>query len=163
MKFIIFLMTLTSGTSTLINHPMLMGMILLIQTILIALTTGMISPTFWFSYILFLIFIGGMLILFIYMTSLAPNEMISITKKMIPFLLFIMITVINFKQIQSYLHIEDNYLFINMNNSFNNQILKLYNMPTHFIVIMMGSYLFLSLIAVAKITNISMGPMRKMN
>nr|YP_010947048.1 NADH dehydrogenase subunit 6 [Margattea spinifera]WGO57857.1 NADH dehydrogenase subunit 6 [Margattea spinifera] len=163
MKFIILFSTLMSMMSMFINHPMIMGMILLIQTTLITLITGMISPTFWFSYILFLIFIGGMLILFIYMTSLASNEIITITKKTILFMAVIIIPIIFFKQIQSYSYNQDNYLFTNMNNLFNNQVLKLYNMPTHLITIMMGSYLFLSLIAVVKITNIFMGPLRKMN
>nr|YP_010946671.1 NADH dehydrogenase subunit 6 [Margattea angusta]WGO57389.1 NADH dehydrogenase subunit 6 [Margattea angusta] len=163
MKFIVLFSTLMSMMSMFTNHPMIMGMILLTQTTLIALITGMISPTFWFSYILFLIFIGGMLILFIYMTSLASNEIITITKKTMLLMMAIIIPIIFIKQIQSHPQPQDNYMFTNMYNLFNNQVLKLYNMPTHLITIMMGSYLFLSLIAVVKITNIFMGPLRKMN
>nr|YP_009020450.1 NADH dehydrogenase subunit 6 [Engaeus cunicularius]CDN85539.1 NADH dehydrogenase subunit 6 [Engaeus cunicularius] len=57
-----------------LTHPLSMGVTLLIQTILICLLTGLFNPCFWFSYILFLIFLGGMLILFIYVASLASNE-----------------------------------------------------------------------------------------
>lgn len=55
-------------------HPLAIGLTLLLQTILICCTTGLSNLSFWFSYILFLIFLGGMLVLFIYVTSLASNE-----------------------------------------------------------------------------------------
>nr|YP_010946593.1 NADH dehydrogenase subunit 6 [Margattea multipunctata]WGO57311.1 NADH dehydrogenase subunit 6 [Margattea multipunctata] len=146
------------------NHPMMMGLILLIQTIIIVLITGMISQTFWFSYILFLIFIGGMLILFIYVTSLASNEIILMSKKPIMLILMTIIVIMLFSNYDySYLLSQDNSLFINLKNSLNNQIIKLYNLPNQYIIIMLGSYLFLTLIAVVKITNIFKGPLRKMN
>ena len=50
-----------------------MGLTLLIQTILVSIISGLITKTFWFSYILFLVFLGGILVLFIYVTSLASN------------------------------------------------------------------------------------------
>merc|ERR1739838_23170 len=56
-------------------HPLAIGLALLFQTILICCTTGLSNLSFWFSYILFLIFLGGILVLFIYVTSLASNEM----------------------------------------------------------------------------------------
>nr|YP_010946632.1 NADH dehydrogenase subunit 6 [Margattea nimbata]WGO57350.1 NADH dehydrogenase subunit 6 [Margattea nimbata] len=161
---IIFFSTLMSILLINTNHPMIMGMILLIQTILIMLLTGMMSQSFWFSYILFLIFIGGMLILFIYVTSLASNEMISLSKKtLIIMLMFTVILLISTNFIQMNLNTQDNFLFTNMNNSLNNQTMKLYNLPTQLITILLGSYLFLSLIAVVKIINIFKGPLRKMN
>nr|AWN56272.1 NADH dehydrogenase subunit 6 [Glena unipennaria] len=56
------------------NHPMSMGANLILQTIMIVILIGPMNYSFWFSYILFLIMIGGMLILFMYMTSIASNE-----------------------------------------------------------------------------------------
>nr|YP_010946658.1 NADH dehydrogenase subunit 6 [Margattea bisignata]WGO57376.1 NADH dehydrogenase subunit 6 [Margattea bisignata] len=161
---IIYSSMLTSIMFINTNHPMIMGLILLLQTILIMLITGMMSQTFWFSYILFLIFIGGMLILFIYVTSLASNEMASLSKKtMLTMLTFTVIMILTMSFIKLYLNSQDNSTFINFNNPSTNQILKLYNMPTHLIIILLGSYLFLSLIAVVKVTNIFKGPLRKMN
>jgi NADH-ubiquinone oxidoreductase chain 6 len=58
-----------------------MGLVLLIQTLIVALLTGVLASSFWFSYILFLVFLGGMLVLFIYVTRLASNEMFSISAK----------------------------------------------------------------------------------
>merc|ERR1712221_33590 len=68
------LITALSLFFTRLSHPLAIGLALLSQTILICLITGLSSSSFWFSYILFLIFLGGMLVLFIYVTSLASNE-----------------------------------------------------------------------------------------
>nr|YP_009626854.1 NADH dehydrogenase subunit 6 [Chiromantes haematocheir]QCB91522.1 NADH dehydrogenase subunit 6 [Chiromantes haematocheir] len=59
---------------TQLSHPLAMGLTLLIQTILISFTVGISTYSFWFSYILRLVFLGGMLVLFIYVASLASNE-----------------------------------------------------------------------------------------
>nr|AML26627.1 NADH dehydrogenase subunit 6 [Platypodinae sp. BMNH 1274715] len=80
MKMIMVFMSITSLT---LNHPMLLMITLLIQTTLISLSMGMLYPTFWFSYMMFLILIGSILILFTYMTSVASNEKFLINYKMI--------------------------------------------------------------------------------
>nr|AVN67814.1 NADH dehydrogenase subunit 6 [Ischnoptera bilunata] len=153
-----------SITFTQINHPLAMGLLLLIQTVLISVISGLMSQTFWFSYILFLIFLGGMLILFIYVTSLASNEMFSLSMKlvissliMIMFIMFILNTKTMITQNQEMMN------FIMLKNPLFNSMIKLYNQPTGIITILMASYLFLTLIAVVKITNIFKGPLRQMN
>lgn len=57
-----------------LRHPVGLGLTLILHTLLISCVTGLVGGTFWFSYILFLVFLGGVLVLFIYMTSLASNE-----------------------------------------------------------------------------------------
>nr|YP_009693794.1 NADH dehydrogenase subunit 6 [Bittacus strigosus]QEI03717.1 NADH dehydrogenase subunit 6 [Bittacus strigosus] len=153
------------------NHPLAMGLILLMQTIVIALITGMIAKTFWFSYILFLVFLGGMLVLFIYMTSLASNEMFSfsstqmfftITLIFISFILSFFLD--KFLWMNSFMNFEmqNMPLLLNDNNLINN-LTKLYNFPTSKITLLLVNYLFLTLIAVVKITNIFYGPLRQKN
>jgi NADH-ubiquinone oxidoreductase chain 6 len=51
-----------------------MGLVLIVHTIRIGVVTGIMARNFWFSYILFLVFLGGVLVLFIYITRLASNE-----------------------------------------------------------------------------------------
>nr|YP_010865887.1 NADH dehydrogenase subunit 6 [Panorpa dispergens]WGT92093.1 NADH dehydrogenase subunit 6 [Panorpa dispergens] len=158
---------------TQMNHPLAMGLVLLIQTLLICLITGLITKTFWFSYILFLVFLGGMLILFIYMTSLASNEMFNFSSKLTFLTIFIMmISMMMFFIIDQNLWIFNflNFDMENMTNiSFSNinetslNLTKLYNFPTSFITIMLINYLFLTLIVVVKITNIFYGPLRQKN
>nr|YP_010946567.1 NADH dehydrogenase subunit 6 [Jacobsonina aliena]WGO57285.1 NADH dehydrogenase subunit 6 [Jacobsonina aliena] len=159
------LSTLLSIIFTQMNHPLAMGLILLIQTVMISLITGMLSQTFWFSYVLFLIFLGGMLILFIYVTSLASNEMFFLSTKiiisMIPTLIIILITLFLIKS--PMMQNQEMLFFMSTNNSIINSLVKLYNQPTGIITILLATYLFLTLIAVVKITNIFKGPLRQMN
>nr|YP_010946411.1 NADH dehydrogenase subunit 6 [Haplosymploce aurantiaca]WGO57129.1 NADH dehydrogenase subunit 6 [Haplosymploce aurantiaca] len=157
--------TILSISFTQMNHPLAMGLILLIQTMLISLISGLISQSFWFSYVLFLIFLGGMLILFIYVTSLASNEMFFLSTKILmsslTLMLLIFLILLNMKQ--SIWQNQEMINFMYMNNTLLNSLTKLYNQPTGSITILLASYLFLTLIAVVKITNIFKGPLRQTN
>nr|YP_009368777.1 NADH dehydrogenase subunit 6 [Thyestilla gebleri]ARN58022.1 NADH dehydrogenase subunit 6 [Thyestilla gebleri] len=149
-----------------LTHPLSLGMILLIQTILIALITGSMSLNYWFSYIIFLIMIGGMLILFIYMTSIASNEKFKFSTK-----LFIVFFSLFF--IMSIFLTMDHFFFHQM--SFNDLIpqisqmnfkfslSKFINWPNNLVFLMMIIYLLITLIMVVKITNINYGPLRQKN
>nr|QUL58782.1 NADH dehydrogenase subunit 6 [Sarcophila rasnitzyni] len=152
------------------KHPLAMGLTLLIQTTLICLTSGLMSKTFWFSYILFLVFLGGMLVLFIYVTSLASNEMFSLSIKlsiislMIFFLSMITLFMLDKNLLIQYSNLEVNSIF-NMNSYFLENALtlnKLYNHPTNLLTIMLMNYLLITLIAVVKITKLFKGPLRPM-
>nr|YP_009185824.1 NADH dehydrogenase subunit 6 [Dacrila fallax]ALO70500.1 NADH deshydrogenase subunit 6 [Dacrila fallax] len=147
-----------------LNHPMTMGLVLLLQTMLISLITGLLNSNFWFSYILFLIMIGGLLVLFIYMTSIASNEMFSYSSKMfIMFLIFFMMSLIMIMIMDPY--------FINMNFIYNESwinttnmnlsLIKYFNYPSTVMIFFMVIYLFITLIAVVKITKIEYGPLRQ--
>uniref|UniRef100_UPI003001692A NADH dehydrogenase subunit 6 n=1 Tax=Tachina sobria TaxID=3118448 RepID=UPI003001692A len=152
------------------KHPLAMGLILLIQTTLISLTLGLMSKTFWFSYILFLVFIGGMLVLFIYVTSLASNEMFSFSIKLMMIsmlIIFIMMTSMYFldkTMLMQYKNLEMNSIY-NMNSYIMENSLslnKLYNYPTNILTILLMNYLLITLIAVVKITKLFKGPLRPM-
>nr|AVN67752.1 NADH dehydrogenase subunit 6 [Eurycotis sp. B074] len=148
------------------NHPLAMGLMLLTQTIIICLISGLLSQSFWFSYVLFLIFLGGMLILFIYVTSLASNEMFYLSMKMLLLMLLVFSTTLLMNKSIFMSNNMEMLLYNNIyltENELMNSLMKLYNQPTNMITIMMASYLFLTLIAVVKITNISKGPLRQMN
>nr|YP_010564738.1 NADH dehydrogenase subunit 6 [Volucella rufimargina]UZA61141.1 NADH dehydrogenase subunit 6 [Volucella rufimargina] len=173
MQLMLYSMTLIFSFMFLqMNHPMSMGLMLLIQTMLICLMTGLMTKTFWFSYILFLIFVGGMLILFIYVTSLASNEMFSMSMKMT--LMMIMMLMI----MMIYIIITDKMMLIynSTNNEMNSiteinsfikentlNLNKLYNYPTNMMTIMLITYLLITLIATVKITKLFYGPLRSMN
>nr|UBN08804.1 NADH dehydrogenase subunit 6 [Macropanesthia monteithi] len=165
MKLIFMIMSsLLSISFTQMNHPLAMGLILLIQTIMISMITGLSTQSFWFSYILFLIFIGGMLVLFIYITSLASNEMFIMSTKLLCLLMIIMpMMTLLMKTNFPILINQESLMFLSINNSTSLPLLKLYNHPTGMLTIMMAIYLLITLIAVVKITNIFSGPLRQMN
>nr|YP_007474970.1 NADH dehydrogenase subunit 6 [Filchnerella helanshanensis]YP_007474983.1 NADH dehydrogenase subunit 6 [Pseudotmethis rubimarginis]AFR34281.1 NADH dehydrogenase subunit 6 [Filchnerella helanshanensis]AFR34294.1 NADH dehydrogenase subunit 6 [Pseudotmethis rubimarginis] len=154
-----------------LNHPMSMMMFIIIQTLLIGLTAGTLMESFWLAYILFLTFLGGMLVLFIYITSIASNEMFQL-KSISVILTGIMwlILTISLILLDKSLYIDllknsDTYLTTN-NMNFQEMTMslnKIYNNPTFMITMMMMIYLFLALLAVVKITNINQGPIRKMS
>nr|UFZ13343.1 NADH dehydrogenase subunit 6 [Protohermes subnubilus] len=168
-QLIILINLIITWNFTQVNHPLAMGLILLLQTVMICLTSGLMVQTFWFSYILFLIMLGGMLILFIYMTSLASNELFSISMKtlMINLMLFMILSIIFLTDSFSWIINSMNFdmsLFKTMINTENSaELIKLYNFPTMNLTLLLINYLFLTLIIIVKITNIFFGPLRQFN
>nr|YP_009562013.1 NADH dehydrogenase subunit 6 [Traulia nigritibialis]QAU54104.1 NADH dehydrogenase subunit 6 [Traulia nigritibialis] len=154
-----------------LNHPMSMMILIILQTLLVGFMMGTMMESFWLSYILFLTFLGGMLVLFIYITSIASNEMFQIKSIMMIFtlMLWVIITLtLIYMNKMMFIDLIKNTETMNINNSINYQEMtmsleKLYNKPTFIITMMMMIYLFLALLAVVKITNINQGPIRKMS
>nr|YP_010894895.1 NADH dehydrogenase subunit 6 [Phortica longipenis]WJW73408.1 NADH dehydrogenase subunit 6 [Phortica longipenis] len=153
-------------------HPLAMGLTLLMQTLLISLLTGLMTKTFWYSYILFLVFLGGMLVLFIYVTSLASNEMFNLSIKLTIFsmmftLLFIILCfIIDKTSLSFYLMNNEMESIFNLKSFLMENSLslnKLYNYPTNFITILLMNYLLITLIIIVKITKLFKGPLRLMN
>nr|AWB98872.1 NADH dehydrogenase subunit 6 [Anopheles deaneorum]UFQ24318.1 NADH dehydrogenase subunit 6 [Anopheles marajoara] len=154
------------------KHPLSMGLMLLIQTFLTCLITSIYVKTFWFSYVLFLIFLGGMLILFIYVTSLSSNEMFSMSFSltMISLIIFSIFNILFFfidkSLIEQFITNMEMEKLSNMNNLINENILslnKMYNFPTNLITLLLINYLFLTLLVTVKITKKFYGPLRPMN
>nr|YP_006576027.1 NADH dehydrogenase subunit 6 [Sphenophorus sp. BYU-CO246]ACZ58554.1 NADH dehydrogenase subunit 6 [Sphenophorus sp. BYU-CO246] len=163
-KLIIFSI-LTSIIFSILNHPLSLGMILLIQTLIIALITGMTNNNFWYSYILFLIMVGGMLILFIYMTSVASNEKFKFNFYSLIFIITISTMIIlilllfdNFLSQTLNLMLKKFYNMFYFNNLSLNKYIAYPNIILMFFIII---YLLITLIAVVKITNLKHGPLRQ--
>nr|AXS66078.1 NADH dehydrogenase subunit 6 [Staphylinoidea sp. 14 KM-2017] len=144
-----------------LTHPMTMGVTLLIQTILVAMIINYMNMNFWFSYIMILVMIGGMLVLFMYMTSIASNEKFKISMKLLmyfPMLLTLtLMNLFNDKMIINNTMLES----LNTNYNFNLNLIKFMNFPSSMMMFFMIIYLFITLIAVVKITNIKYGPIRQ--
>nr|UNP54452.1 NADH dehydrogenase subunit 6 [Amraica recursaria] len=156
------------------NHPLSIGLTILIQTLLVCLISGMLIKSYWFSYILLLTFLGGLLVLFIYVSSIASNEMFNLPLNM-KFIMMMLIIMTIISQIY-FFYIKENLNWMNLSNNitdndnffymmfFNNEnkinLNKLYNNHTYLIMMMLVIYLFISLIAIVKITNIFYGPLR---
>nr|YP_010833717.1 NADH dehydrogenase subunit 6 [Tympanophyllum maximum]WFP43225.1 NADH dehydrogenase subunit 6 [Tympanophyllum maximum] len=155
------------------KHPVSMTITIILQTLILSLSMSLITKTFWMSYILFLVFLGGMLILFLYITSIASNELFSfqptnkilLTSLMISMPLVIILyfkdqTLMNLFNSNSDTHpLTSTNLFISTSSQ-HLMLLKLYNTPTSILTIILMIYLFLTLIAIVKITNIFLGPLR---
>nr|YP_010894960.1 NADH dehydrogenase subunit 6 [Phortica hani]WJW73473.1 NADH dehydrogenase subunit 6 [Phortica hani] len=173
LQLILYLfITLTSIIFINMFHPLAMGLTLLIQTLLISLLTGLMTKSFWYSYILFLVFLGGMLVLFIYVTSLASNEMFNLSTKLMFFSIIFMTLSIIFcfivDKTSLYFFLSNNEMesIFKLNSYLTENTLslnKLYNYPTNFITILLMNYLLITLIVIVKITKLFKGPLRLMN
>nr|YP_009343067.1 NADH dehydrogenase subunit 6 [Pacifastacus leniusculus]APS87294.1 NADH dehydrogenase subunit 6 [Pacifastacus leniusculus] len=168
--FYIPLILLISFLFVRLTHPLSMGLTLFTQTIIICASSGFYSHSFWFSYILFLIFLGGLLVLFIYVSSLASNEIFTPSIYPMIFSMFIMIMALilfffidpmiinsNFKMVPS--SIMSSYK-LNMVPSL---ISTIYNSSSMFFTLFLIIYLLLTLFVVVKIINIYSSPLRSNN
>nr|QZK22088.1 NADH dehydrogenase subunit 6 [Amitermes sp. QLD_231] len=159
-KLLMSMSTMTSLMFTQMKHPLAMGLMLLIQTTMVCLISGTMYSSFWFSYILFMIMIGGMLVLFMYMTSLASNEMFSPSNKMLmatlallPILMYMMPTVTNNKEMKTYSTMMENEILTTTT--------VMYNQMMGTMTTLLVLYMLLTLIVVVNIINVSKGPLRQ--
>nr|YP_010321829.1 NADH dehydrogenase subunit 6 [Stenochironomus zhengi]UKO33056.1 NADH dehydrogenase subunit 6 [Stenochironomus zhengi] len=171
-KVIFFTLLFSSTIFFFLNHPLSMNTNLMLQTFLIMGFSGLMIKSFWFSYTLFLIFLGGMLILFLYMTAIASKEKFSLKLNVnffwIFFLLFIFLIIFMLIFFNPYFLMNKifnmetmkfkNFNFLIDNNFF--MLNKIFNFPMNFLSIFLMIYLLLTLVVTMKISNISNGPMR---
>ena len=156
----------TSILFTRLSHPLAIGLGLLLQTILICCTTGLSRMSFWFSYILFLIFLGGILVLFIYVTSLASNEIFKPSLGLTSIILiFISVGILlNFIDPlivpQSILIKSSSYIKDIPYTADISLVTTIYNPTNINLTIFIVFYLLLTLIVVVKITDVFFGPLR---
>nr|UGS80383.1 NADH dehydrogenase subunit 6 [Lachesilla pedicularia] len=149
--------------------PLSMGLTLLLQTIILSIFLASSMKSSWFLYIFVLIFIGGMLILFIYVTSIFPNEKFKFNQ--INIYLFTFLLTITSILLFSYfwlMNITPFFFETQSNNSMMESFSlfatkKIFSSQTNLMMIFLVNYLFFCMIVVIKITNFSKGPLRKMN
>nr|ALI86969.1 NADH dehydrogenase subunit 6 [Heterometrus longimanus] len=127
-------------------HPLTMGIFLMLSTSLVAFSLYFIFGYSWYSYIMILVFLGGMLILFIYIASLASNELL---------------------KLKSFYWISGVVLFIIPVGDWimlkgENSIMKIYeSAPTSVITLFLASYLLFTFIGVTKLVDMEKGPLRE--
>lgn len=125
--------------------------------------------SFWYIYILILVYVGGILVLFIYVTSIFPNNKFFFTQKivLIGFVIiickfFALIILNNFYGINLII----NEFIINFSKEFpimNIFSIKIFHFKTNLILIFLVIYLFYCILVVIKITIYINGPLRKLN
>nr|YP_009123034.1 NADH dehydrogenase subunit 6 [Austropotamobius pallipes]AJK90918.1 NADH dehydrogenase subunit 6 [Austropotamobius pallipes] len=168
--FLIPLILFVSILFSQLNHPLSMGLTLFSQTILICLSAGYYSHSFWFSYILFLIFLGGMLVLFIYMTSLASNEMFNPSFNYLYFIFLLTLTLSFTLLFLDPLMIYSNFNLLSSSimsmHKFNMTSLlvsTIYNYSPMFFTLFLINYLLLTLFVVVNVINPLSSPLRSNN
>nr|YP_010714125.1 NADH dehydrogenase subunit 6 [Menida metallica]WDD39688.1 NADH dehydrogenase subunit 6 [Menida metallica] len=147
-------MIILSLIMLMLNHPLSMGLILIIQTMITGIIIGYMMGSFFFSYIIIIIILSGALVLFIYMASVASNEKFkSPVKMMVLSSTFMVMAII----------ILTNYNFNYFNNfMFMNEIslIKIFNMITAQLTMLIIIYLLFTMIVISNIAKVDEGPLR---
>nr|YP_010610912.1 NADH dehydrogenase subunit 6 [Seasogonia rosea]WAP91746.1 NADH dehydrogenase subunit 6 [Seasogonia rosea] len=139
-----------------LKNPMTMGIILLIQTTLMTMLMNKMMLTSWFSMITFLMMVGGLLILFTYMSSIASNEKF---KFKLNLTLTIIIMIIVMDELLNENQANENQSFM-MKTTETTSMIKLYNKKSMIITMMLVLYLMLTMIIISKIVKHHEGPLR---
>nr|YP_010555738.1 NADH dehydrogenase subunit 6 [Eupelmus anpingensis]UYR45767.1 NADH dehydrogenase subunit 6 [Eupelmus anpingensis] len=155
-------------------HPLFYGIILFLYTLFTLINMSLNFLNNWFSYITFLILIGGLMIIFLYFTSFISNMKISMKwsfLKMIPFknfmfILFIIINLIfNFNQFMSPMKINEmnsyNFMILNLKENYFFSFIFIKNKNLNIIMCMI--YLLICLTFIVKICIIKKFTLRKIN
>ena len=128
--------------------PLLLGLWVLLIAITISVIIGIVSIS-WFGFIVFLIYVGGILVIFVYFASIQPNQQISFFLILIltTYITFIILIINNAKSLSPLLIdqtiLSSLYIFINI--------------P---LLVFLALVLFLVLVAVVKIAILFQGPLR---
>lgn len=131
-------------------NPLTIGLIILLIALLLA-TTFAYSISSWIAFLIFLIYIGGILVIFSYFVSIIPNQTLQFSYN----LSFILISMLCLTTLASYINI-------------NPRTSTSYSLTLNFIYIQQNipSLLFLALtllftiVVVVKLTILSKGPLR---
>nr|QDI93385.1 NADH dehydrogenase subunit 6 [Quernocoris caliginosus] len=145
------------------NHPMSMGLILITQTVMVSIISGVMMKTFWMSYVLVISMLSGMLVLFIYMSSVASNEKFKNKTSISVMFTIMMLMSMLFLFLSKKMIIKNNYLGMEMmmiKNIEISQLNKMFSPKNMMITIMLVLYLFMTMIVSTHLVNISEGPMR---
>lgn len=158
MNLLLSIIIIVSFTLIIINHPLSIGFILIIQTIITAIIIGYILKSFLFSYIIIIIMLSGVLVLFIYIARVASNEKFNISIKIIT-LFFVSILILS---ILIFFYNKKPYL-INLNIIDTTRVIKLFNTLTAQLTLIVIIYLLLTIIIVSNIARVTDGPLRIKN
>uniref|UniRef100_UPI00315D2D45 NADH dehydrogenase subunit 6 n=1 Tax=Choucentrus sinensis TaxID=3038122 RepID=UPI00315D2D45 len=148
-------MMMISMMTLMMKSPMSMVMTLLAQTLLTIILTNSINNNSWIPLITFLTMIGGLLIIFMYMSSITSNDKFKMNMKIcIPMIMMIIMTedmMLNFEIQET----QDILLKTNKMMSLTKMYSKMMMMTTMLIL-----YLMLTMITVNKIIKLFEGPLR---
>nr|ADA69778.1 NADH dehydrogenase subunit 6 [Glyptonotus cf. antarcticus FK-2009] len=153
-----------SGLMVQLMTPYLMVGVLILQTLLVCVYLGLVKSTLWFSYILFLVVLGGMLVILIYTSSLVSEEIL----ESVPFA---------YMGITLFILSGANYLFwliggntmgvdlLLSENKIENleAVSSIFSLENLFIYSLVVGYLLLALICAMNLVKSKYGPLRMLN
>nr|AFI13735.1 NADH dehydrogenase subunit 6 [Diuraphis noxia] len=160
LKFIMLTNLIMAITLTMMKSPLSSNLIILIQTLSLTLMINLINKTSWISFMIFILYIGGLMIIFLYIPSIAFNEL-NINKNfknLIYKLIFIILVLMYFKMSLNLnnMNYENKFMFED-----NFYMLNMFILPNNLMMYMIMFILFFMLILIIWMLKINKGPIRQ--
>nr|QED22479.1 NADH dehydrogenase subunit 6 [Amynthas sp. FJ201004-02]QED22483.1 NADH dehydrogenase subunit 6 [Amynthas sp. HN201007-02]QED22492.1 NADH dehydrogenase subunit 6 [Amynthas sp. SC201007-03]QED22511.1 NADH dehydrogenase subunit 6 [Amynthas sp. CQ201306-03]QED22512.1 NADH dehydrogenase subunit 6 [Amynthas sp. SC201008-06]QED22513.1 NADH dehydrogenase subunit 6 [Amynthas sp. YN201101-26]QED22519.1 NADH dehydrogenase subunit 6 [Amynthas sp. ZJ201512-05]QED22524.1 NADH dehydrogenase subunit 6 [A len=149
----LILMTTSTMMLYLSTTPIMLGINILTMALLLSATLAT-SMSSWYAFLVFLIYVGGMLVMFAYFLALTPNQQMPTTSNAI----YMFMTLITLTTV---VLITKTKVFIPSEVYQDN--MYLYSTSTATILIVLALILLLTMLIVVKLTNRSKGPLRPFN
>lgn len=130
-------------------NPITIGISILAIALVLAIIYGLTLSS-WIAFLLFLIYIGGILVIFAYFVALSPNQQIN-KLNITPSLIFILSIFIAILYIELYPRMSPKFQFL-INTFYTNINISL--------LILLAIILFLTIVVVVKIVTNNKGPLR---
>nr|YP_010282217.1 NADH dehydrogenase subunit 6 [Drupella rugosa]UHM24781.1 NADH dehydrogenase subunit 6 [Drupella rugosa] len=93
---VLFSMTISSlFLLPLMSQPLSLGMMIMLSTLMMCITSA-ITVSSWYAYILFLIYVGGLLVMFAYVAALSPNILFGSGSPLIFFMVMLLFFLVFF-------------------------------------------------------------------
>lgn len=141
-----------------------MGLTILCLTILLAVILGVIISNLWISYALILVLLGGLLVVFIYVSLLASNELFQKKNFITPLILFFFTFVSILFFIQENLFLDSRLKSLKFIQCKGNEwLISLYSTELCYLTIFLILYLLLTLIVVVAVTKSDNSSLRSLN
>nr|YP_009542297.1 NADH dehydrogenase subunit 6 [Aphis fabae mordvilkoi]AYU56885.1 NADH dehydrogenase subunit 6 [Aphis fabae mordvilkoi] len=161
LKFILLTNLIMAILLTMMKSPISSNLIILIQTMILTLMINMINKTAWISFMIFILYIGGLMIIFLYISSIAFNEF-NINKNyknMLMKLIFINTMIIFYFKL--YFNMENFYYENKLFFEDNFNLLNMFMMPNNLMIYFIMLILFFMLILIIWMLKINKGPIRQ--
>nr|APU89541.1 NADH dehydrogenase subunit 6 [Porcellio dilatatus petiti] len=143
----------------LMNSPQITVVSLVVQAFMVSLLSGFLN-NIWYSYILFLVFLGGMLVVFIYISSLASSEKVD-KEYMLILKMVLMALLLSSMMVYS----NSSWMLMNISHLFYTESKVIHTLvfsSAYSLYIFVVGYLLLSLWIVCVLVKMLSGPLRKL-
>nr|YP_010879048.1 NADH dehydrogenase subunit 6 [Batracomorphus rinkihonis]WHE42700.1 NADH dehydrogenase subunit 6 [Batracomorphus rinkihonis] len=160
MKLMLMKLIMINSTMLInLKNPMSMSMMIISKTLLICMMMNFMSLTSWLSMMFFLMMVGGLLIIFSYMTSTVSNEKSKFKVNLT--MILILIFPLENNMIENIMNENE---MINSNFEITKfSMIKLFNKKSMNLSIFIIIYLLMTMIMVSKLIMKNMGPLRTKN
>nr|YP_009244941.1 NADH dehydrogenase subunit 6 [Amynthas pectiniferus]AMO27065.1 NADH dehydrogenase subunit 6 [Amynthas pectiniferus] len=155
MILMMYLILMTTSTMMLYlsTTPIMLGINILAMALLLSATLAT-SMSSWYAFLVFLIYVGGMLVMFAYFLALSPNQQMPTTSNAI----FMIMTLVTLTSVATITKTK-----ISIPQMTQQDNTYLYSTNTAPILIMLALTLLLTMVIVVKLTNRAGGPLRPFN